>query len=180
MAPRATVYKAQLQIADMDRHYYADHPLTIACHPSETEERLMVRVLAFALNASEYLTFGKGLSDDDEPDLWAKDLTGIIELWIELGQPEEKAILRACGRSAKVIVYAHVANAAAWWAGVEGKLSRAKNLAVYAIAPESKAALGALAARSMDLQCTVQDGDVWIRTSTESVQVALTTLRAPN
>ena len=180
MAPRATVYKAQLQIADMDRHYYADHALTIACHPSETEERLMLRVLAFALNAREELLFGKGLSDDDEPDLWAKDLTGVIELWIELGQPEEKAILKACGRSKQVAVYAHNANAAAWYASIEGKISRAKNLTIVAVAPESKAALGALAARSMDLQCTIQDGDVWIRTAKESVQIALTTLRAPN
>jgi uncharacterized protein YaeQ len=139
----------------------------------------MLRVLAFALHAREELTFGKGVSDEDEPDLWAKDLTGVIELWIELGQPEEKAILRACGRSNQVVVYAYSGNATAWYSSIENKIARAKNLAVYAVSAETKAALGALAARSMDLQCTIQDGDIWIRTAKDSVQVALTTLRAP-
>jgi len=99
MAIKSTIYKATLQVADMDRHYYADHALTIARHPSETDERMMMRCLAFALNAGEALAFGKGLSDADEPDLWQRDLTGAIQLWIEVGQPDEKRILRACGRA---------------------------------------------------------------------------------
>lgn len=178
MAPRATVYKAQLNVTDIDRNYYADHALTIACHPSETEERLMLRVLAFALNAQEGLAFGKGISEEDEPDLWAKDLTGRVLTWIEIGHPDERAILRACGKSDEVIVYATNANAAQWWSGLEHKLARAKNLRVVAVSPESREALGQLAARSMDLAVTIQDGDVWVRTPKDSVQVALTELRA--
>ena len=100
MALKSTIYKAALSVSDMDRGYYADHTLTIACHPSETAERMMVRALAFALNAHEYLTFGKGLSDVEEPDLWEKDLTGAIAHWIEAGQPDDKRILKACGRAA--------------------------------------------------------------------------------
>ena len=106
MALKSTIFKASLSISDMDRNYYADHALTIACHPSETAERMMVRVLAFALNAHEYLGFGKGISDVDEPDLWQKDLTGAIDHWIEAGQPDEKRILKACGRAVRVSIYA--------------------------------------------------------------------------
>jgi uncharacterized protein YaeQ len=177
MAPRATVYKAQLQVTDIDRNYYADHALTLACHPSETEERLMMRVLAFALHACDGLTFGKGVSEESEPDLWERDLTGHVVTWIELGQPDDRAILRACGKADQVVVYAYANGAANWWSTVEHKVTRAKNLAVYAIAPETREALGRLAARSMDLQVTIQDGDIWLRTPTDSVQVARTALR---
>src|SRR5471032_971236 len=99
MALKSTIYKANLQVADMDRHYYADHALTIACHPSETPERMMVRVLAYALNAHERLGFGKGLSDVEDPDLSLKDLTGRVQLWIEVGLPDDKTVLKACGRA---------------------------------------------------------------------------------
>src|SRR5678816_1520267 len=107
MALKATIFKAELSIADVDRGYYADHALTIARHPSETDGRMMVRLLAFALNAHERLEFGKGLSDTDEPDLWQKSLTGAIEHWIEVGQPDDKRLLRACGRADRVTVYAY-------------------------------------------------------------------------
>src|SRR6201986_4799618 len=107
MALKSTIYKAGLQVADIGRNYYADHALTIACHPSETPEPMMVRVLAFALNAHERLGFGRGLSDVDDPDLSLKDLTGQVELWVEVGQPDEKAVLKACGRAAQVKIYAY-------------------------------------------------------------------------
>src|SRR5688572_33449862 len=99
MATGSTIYRADLSIADMDRNYYADHSLTVARHPSETEERLMVRLLAFAVFAAADLEFGRGLSTDDEPDLWRRDLTGLVELWIEVGLPEEKWLRKACGRA---------------------------------------------------------------------------------
>ena len=114
MALKATIFKADLQIADMDRNYYQDHALTLARHPSETDERMMVRLLAFAIHADEALTFTKGLFDTEEPDLWQKDLTGAIQLWIEVGQPDEKRILKACGRSEQVIVYSYGATSHIW------------------------------------------------------------------
>jgi len=181
MALKSTIYKAGLQVADMDRHYYADHPLTIACHPSETPERMMVRVLAFALNAHERLAFGKGLSDVDDPDLSLSDLTGQIELWIEIGQPDEKAILKACSRAGQVKVYAFGTSTPIWWKGLETKLTRARNLSVYAVAPETAEALGRMVERTMQLQCTVQDGEVWIRDDaegSEGVQVQITALKS--
>ena len=116
MAPNATVYKAELQVTDMDRHYYASHDLILAQHPSETAERLMARLLAFALFADERLMFGRGLSDEDEPALWQRDYTGDIERWIELGQPDESRLRKACGRAQQVVVVnygGHVAEV--WW-----------------------------------------------------------------
>ncbi|MCA1325045.1 YaeQ family protein [Herbaspirillum sp. alder98] len=162
MALKSTIYKAELQISDMDRHYYQSHPLTIARHPSETDERMMIRVLAFALNASETLGFGKGLSDTDEPDLWQKDLTGAIDLWIEVGQPDDRAILKACGRSERVIVYSYSSVSNIWWNQTGSRVERAKNLRVVNIDADASQALAALAQRSMQLQCTIQDGQIWL------------------
>ena len=99
MSPKSTVMKVELQVSDMDRHYYASHALTLAQHPSETDLRLLVRLLAFALYADERLEFGRGLSDEDEPTLWRRDYTGAVEQWIELGQPDESRLRRAAGRA---------------------------------------------------------------------------------
>jgi uncharacterized protein YaeQ len=177
MALKSTIYKADLQISDMDRHYYANHALTIARHPSETDERMMMRVLAFAIHAHEYLSFGKGLSADDEPDLWQKDLTGAIDLWIEVGQPDDRSILKACGRAAKVVVYAYSPTTHIWWGQTGSRIERAKNLSVIQVSAESSAALTALAERSMQLQCTIQDGQIWMTCGETSVEVGLTVLQ---
>lgn len=175
MALKATIYKAQLQIADMDRHYYADHALTVARHPSETDERMMVRLLAFARHADEALAFGRGVSTEDEPDLWRKDLTGAIELWVQLGQPDEKAIRRACGRAREVVVYTYSGHGAQlWWDQIADRLASLDNLTVIDVPPAAVQALGALASKSMTLSATLQDGLVWMASPEESVEVTLT------
>jgi uncharacterized protein YaeQ len=180
MALNATIFKADLQIADMDRHYYQSHGLTIARHPSETDERMMVRVLAFARHAHEALTFAKGLSDTDEPDIWRKDLTGAIELWVEVGQPEEKRILKACGRADQVVLYTYGGHGATiWWNQIASKLARLKNLTVISLASATTQALAELAQRSMQLQCTIQDGDIWLGGNEGTVQVEMSTLMSP-
>lgn len=178
MALKATICKAGLHIADMDRHYYGDHALTIARHPSETDERMMVRVLAFALNAHEHLAFGKGLSETEEPDLWQKDLTGAIEHWIEVGQPDEKRLLRAAGRADRVSVYAYGNRADVWWKNVADRLARARNLAVWRIPGDAVAALEKLADRTMQLQCTVQEGQLYFSNAKETVTIELSALKA--
>ena len=161
MALRSVVYKAVLQVADMDRGYYAEHPLVIARHPSEIDERMMVRVLAFALNADEDLAFGRGLSTDDEPDLWRKDLTGAVDLWVEVGLPDEKWLRKACARAAQVVLYAYGRTADAWWRQNEDKL--AGQLAPLQVgAFDDTAALARLAERNMQLQCNVQEGQAWM------------------
>lgn len=177
MALKATICKAALQVSDMDRNYYAEHALTVARHPSETDARMMVRLLAFALNAHERLEFCKGLSDTDEPDLWQKDLTGALEHWIEVGQPDDKRMLRACGRSGRVTVYAYGNRPELWWKPLAGKLERAKNLAVWRIPSAAVQALEKLANRNMQLQCTVQDGQVYFSDAGETVQIELERLK---
>ncbi|MBZ0330428.1 YaeQ family protein [Halomonas sp. ANAO-440] len=174
MASKATIHKAQLQIADMDRHYYADHSLTVARHPSETDERMMVRLLAFSRHATESLAFGRGLSTDDEPDLWVKDLTGAVEHWIQLGQPDEKDIRKACGRARQVTLYTYSGHGAAlWWEQHHTKLAALPNLSVIDVDTASVQALAGLAARSMSLNCTIQDGMLWLASPEQSVEVTL-------
>lgn len=179
MALKATIFKAELQIADMDRNYYHDHMLTIARHPSETDERMMVRVLAFALHAHEALAFGKGLSADDEPDLWQKDLTGAIDTWIDVGLPDEKRVRKACGRAKQVYIYNYGGRVAdMWWNQSRDKLERVKNLGVVNLPPDTSLAMAKLAQRNMQLQCTVQEGQIWVSDKDNSVQVALMTVKS--
>jgi uncharacterized protein YaeQ len=179
MALKSTIFKADLQIADMDRHYYGTHALTIARHPSETDERMMMRILAFALHADEALVFGKGLSADDEPDLWRKDLTGAIDLWIEVGQPDEKRIMKACGRANRVVIYSYSNMSNIWWNQIANKVDRAKNLSVFNLPSATSHTLEKLAQRNMQVQCTIQDAQAWINGDGESILMDLKTLKEP-
>ena len=172
MALKSTVFRAELQVSDLDRHYYAAHALTLARHPSETDERMMVRLLAFALFAGERLEFGRGLSTEDEPALWRKDLTGAVELWIEVGLPDERALRRACGRAERVAVLCYGGRGAdLWWAQNRDRLERLRNLAVMLLPAPATQALAALARRRMGLQCTIQDGQAWLTEGERTVHV---------
>ncbi|MCG7200753.1 YaeQ family protein [Marinobacter pelagius] len=180
MALKATVFKATLNIADMDRHYYADHHLTLARHPSETDERMMVRLLAFVLNADEHLEFTRGLSTDDEPELWRKSLSGEIELWIELGLPDESRLRKACNRAQKVVLYTYGGRAVSlWWDKHHNKLARFNNLTVINLPQEGTEALAGLAERTMNLQCTIQDGEVGIGDANTLVNLSPSRLQPP-
>ncbi|MGV7209954.1 YaeQ family protein [Oxalobacteraceae bacterium A2-2] len=178
MALKATIYKAELSIADMDRNYYDTANLTLARHPSETDERMMVRLLAYAIHAHEQLTFTKGLFDVDEPDLWQMDLTGAIQLWIEVGQPDEKKILKGAGRSEHVVVYSYSATSHIWWKQLANKVERCRNLTVVDLPAEATEALGRMAERTMQLQCTIQDGQIWLTNGSETVEISRTTLKS--
>ncbi|WP_377701112.1 YaeQ family protein [Pseudoduganella sp. UC29_71] len=177
MALKATIYKAELSIADMDRNYYDTHTLTLARHPSETDERMMVRLLAFAIHAHEHLTFTKGLFDTDEPDLWQKDLTGAIQLWIEVGQPDDKKLLKGAGRSEQVVVYSYNATSHIWWKALANKVERAKNLTVINLQSEATEQLAKMAQRTMQLQCTIQDGQIWLTDGTDTVLIERETFK---
>ncbi len=184
MALKSTIYKAQLSVADMDRGVYADHALTLALHPSETEERLMVRLLAFALFAPKddhrgALQFARGLSDTDEPDLWQHDLSGVLVQWIEVGLPDERRMLKAAARAEAATFIAYAASTPVWWAGVKNKLTRSERLAVWQLPAEQSLALAALAQRSMQLQISVQDATVWCHGADASVELALQPLLSP-
>jgi uncharacterized protein YaeQ len=179
MALKSTIYKIDLNIADMDRQYYAQHSLTLAKHPSETDERVMVRLIAFTLYANEALIFGKGLSDDDEPDLWQKDLTGAIELWMDVGLPTEKDIRKACGRSRQVVVMLYGGRIADMWWDQNGKgLLKLNNLTVINL-PETQA-LARLAARSINLSCSIQDSEILVSHDGGSVDITPAILKKPS
>ena len=178
MALKATIYKANLQIADMDRNVSVDHAVTIARHPSETDERMMVRLLALALNlpadtADGTLELAKDLWENDEPALWHKDLTGEVRHWVEVGQPDDKRLLRAAGRARRVSVYSYAASTPIWWAGIANKLARASNIAAWQIDATQSLALATLAQRSMQLQLTVQDGTAWLGDGQQSIEITL-------
>jgi uncharacterized protein YaeQ len=162
MALKATIYKAELNIADMDRNYYQEHALTIARHPSETDERVMIRLLAFALHADPALAYGKDLFDT----------------WIEVGQPEERRLMKASGRAEHVIVYSYSAVSHIWFKGIAKQIDRARNISIVNISAETSAALERMAKRNMQLQCTIQDGQVWLTDGTDTVQVERETLLA--
>jgi uncharacterized protein YaeQ len=176
MALKSTIYKAELQLADIDRNHYDSYTLTLARHPSETESRLMLRLLAFALHADPALKFGRGISDTDEPDLWRHDLTGALQHWIELGLPDERRISRAAGRVPQVDVFTY-GPSGPWWAGVKNKLERLKNVRVRHIADDELSALAALAERSLRLHVTVQDDEVLVSSERGSARIMLETIK---
>jgi uncharacterized protein YaeQ len=179
MALKSTIFKVELSVADIDRGYYRDHSLTLARHPSETDERMMMRVLAFALHAGDVLEFGRGLSAEDEPDLVGRDLTGAIETWIEVGLPDEREVRKACGRSREVHVLAYGGRAVdLWWEGVRDTLQRQERLSVTDVPVGTSRALAALADRTMRLQVTIQEGDALVTDGSSSVRVELRTLKA--
>ena len=168
MATKATIFKSILNIANMDSHYYNDHNLTIAQHPSETDLRLMIRIVAFILNASEDLMLCKGIEEDNEPDLWEKDYGDDIKLWIDLGQPDEKRIKKACGRAEKVIIYTYQEGMAdAWFKSMEKVIKRFKNLSVVHLNIDGD--IEVLAQRGMNLQCNITDGELTLISDDKSV-----------
>ena len=172
MAIKATIFRVELNIADIDRNYFHDHKLTIARHPSENDVRMMARLVAFILNAHEELKFTQGVSADDEPDLWRKDLTGNIEVWIEIGQPDVKQVRKACGRAKEVYIYAYSGNSAnAWWKKIHPDIARFKNLSVISLPPEGIQEMAELAQRTMDFPCTIQEGEIWVSCKDKTLKI---------
>ena len=178
MALKATIHKATVQVSDLDRNLYTDHSLTLARHPSETDERMVMRLLAYVLNAPPNndlgtLDFGKDMWDPDEPCLWQIDHTGLIEHWIDIGQPDEKRVAKACGRAKRVTIYSFSGATASWWSSVSAKLSRFDRLTVWQLPPDQAEQLGTLADRSMEIQITLQEGNLWVEGNGKSVELTL-------
>lgn len=172
MSPKSTVVKVELQVSDMDRHYYASHALTLAQHPSETDLRLLVRLLAFALHADERLEFGRGLGDEDEPALWRRDYTGAIEQWIELGQPDESRLRKAAGRAAQVIVVGYGGQASElWWTRNASALARIRGLVVIELDPRELDDALPLLTRGARLTAMIQDGELQLMDAERSVSL---------
>ncbi|MDL2283722.1 YaeQ family protein [Oxalobacter sp. OttesenSCG-928-P03] len=173
MALAATIFKAEVDISDIDRHHYRHYALTLARHPSETSERMMVRLLAFLHHADEQLKFTRGLSETSEPDLWLKDMTGQTQLWVETGMPESRRLTQASGRAGKVVVYAYGRNAPQWWKQTEKAVARRDNLVVYILPLSVTRALSEMAARSMRLVCSIQDGQLYLTNDDHTLHIDL-------
>ena len=173
MAQNATIYKVELSVSDMDRHYYETHKLTVAKHPSETDERLMVRIIAFALNAHENLEMTKGISTDDEPDIWQKSLSGELDVWVSLGLPSENVVRQSCSKAERVIVYPYGGRTAeVWWDKIKSSALRFDNLQVIRLPEEATGALTKMANRTMKLQINIQEGDVMVSAGDDIVYVS--------
>jgi len=171
MALKATIYKANISLADMDREYYDTINLTIAQHPSETDQRMMVRLIAFILNAHQDLQFGKGLSDEDEAVIWQIDYSSVISLWIELGQIDSKRIKKACSRSKAVKLYCYGSSVETWWSQNQSKIAQFEQLTVEQFSQETTKALEKLVSRSMEFQCSIQDGQLWLSAGDETLLI---------
>ena len=172
MALKATIFKVELAVADMDRNVYENFTLTLARHPSENDVRMMVRLLAFMRYADVALAFGKGLSTDEEPDLWRKDLTGAIDQWIVVGQPDERWLRKASGRASEVVVFSFGDRVAEiWWEQNRAVLEKLPNLTVFRISADDAQALATLANRTMSLQCTIQDGEMLVSGEARAVRL---------
>ncbi len=183
MALKATIYKATLQLSDMDRHVYDAPSVTIARHPSEADERMMIRVLALAMGwpadtREGTLELAKDMWEPDEPALWHKNFSDEILHWVEVGQPDDKRLMKASGRARAVSVWAFQSSTPIWWDGLVNKVSRAQNLTVWQLPTEQSQALSALAQRSMQLQVTVQDGTVWVNDGTHNIELTPQALRS--
>ncbi len=177
MATKATILKANIQLSDMDRNYYDTLQLTLAQHPSENEQRLMVRLVAFILNANEELKFGKGVSDEDEAALWQINYSDEIELWIELGQIEPKRLKKACNKAQKVKLYCYGSSADTWWQQNKNAVAQFNNLTIEQFSPQTCEALIPLMSRSMEFQCSIQDGQLWLTSGEETLLIETTKIK---
>ena len=177
MALKSTINKATVHLSDMDRNYYDTIQLTIAQHPSETDRRMMIRLIAYVLNASENLQFGKGVSDEDEAAIWRINYSEVIELWIELGQLDDKRLKKACNRAQEVKLYCYGSSVDTWWQQSKSKLNQFSKLSIESFSEETAQALELLADRSMEFQISIQDAQVWLTSGEQSLLIELTKLK---
>lgn len=178
MALKATIYKANIELADMDRNYYDSLQLTLAQHPSETDQRLMVRLISYILNAHADLQFGKGVSDEDEAAIWQINYSDEIALWIELGQLDEKRLKKACNKSAEVKLYCYGSSVETWWAQSQNALNKLPKLSIEQFSMSTTDSLVKLLSRTMEFQCSIQDGQLWLSYGDESLLIETNTLKS--
>jgi len=171
MALKASIYKVNIELANMDQHYYDSLQLTIARHPSETEQRLMVRIVSFILNAHPNLKFGKGISNEDEAAIWQINYSGEIELWIELGQIEEKRLKKACNKAKEVKLYCYGSSTEIWWSETKKVLNKFDSLTVEKFNQSTINSLIKLISKTMEFQCSIEDGQLWLTSGNETILI---------
>ena len=173
MAEKATVCKANITLSDMDRHYYGDLSLTIAQHPSETAERMMVRLLSFCYRAADNLTFTRGLSSVDEPDIWLKSDDGRILEWIEVGQPATYRLKKAQGVARQVLVFAYGRGIDIWWKNNTAAVQALSKVKVYYFDAAELQDLTKLAAKTMNLTISITEAIAYISSAEHNISVSL-------
>jgi uncharacterized protein YaeQ len=178
MALKATVYKAQIAVANLNLHHYSDYSLTLAKHPSETDLRFLIRVLTFGLLSQEDLQFTKGLSTDAEPDMWKINHDGSIEHWVELGLPDERRIRQICGKAHNVSIFTyHGKQAEQWFETIARKLDRFDHLSIIHFNFEDPQILEKFVNKGMKLSLTIEDNEIWLATESDRTCIHFKTVK---
>lgn len=177
MALKPTIFKVQLQLADSDRHHYQDYALTMAQHPSETLERMLVRLLAFALHASDQLEFTKGISTSDEPDLWAHSDDGVLQLWVEVGQPKPDRIKKALTIAKQVALYTFAKTCDTWWSIEGANIPLSDRLIVRKLPWASLQQLAANVGRNIQWHVSIAGGEVYVDDGKQTLTISPQNLR---
>ncbi len=175
MALKPTIYKLKIALTDLDRNYYNTLNLTIAQHPSETLERMMARILAFCINAQESLSFTKGLSSAEEPDLWAHTLDGRVALWIDVGEPAVDRIKKATRIAQTVKVYSFNSKSDVWWIQEQEKFKQL-TASIFQFQWKDIQTLAKLAQRTMDISVTITENSAYIATESGECEVGWVSL----
>ncbi|MGB1239673.1 MAG: YaeQ family protein [Pseudomonadales bacterium] len=173
MAIKPTLYKTELQLVDTDRNIYDSCKFTLAQHPSETQERMMVRLLAYALNYHADLEFTKGLSSQDEPDLWQISPSGEIENWIEVGQASAERMRKGISRSPQVKLYAYGSESDVWWGKAQGSFESLPHIEVWQFDSQQTRQLNELVERKMQLTLTISGGDLLLSDDQQSIELSV-------
>ena len=176
MAIKPTIYKMKISLSDFNRDYYGSLNLTLAKHPSETMERMMVRVLAFCLNAEEELSFTKGLSSIDEPDIWLKTIDGQISCWIEVVEPSVERIKKSTRLADKVKVYCFNSKSDVWWKQSQDKINLLAAF-VFEFEWESVQRLSRFVTRTMDLSISISEDSLYVVTEQGECELTLKALK---
>ncbi len=171
MALKSTIYKVNVELANMDQHYYDSLQLTIARHPSETEQRLIIRIICYILNAHPDLKFGKGISNEEEATIWQINYSNEIDLWIELGQLDEKRLKKACNKAKKVKLYCYGTSTDIWWSQIKSKVNKLDYLSVEKFDHSITDSLIKLISKTMEFQCSIQDGQLWLSSENETLLI---------
>ena len=171
MALKPTIYKAQIELADSDRNCFESLSLTLAKHPSETLERMVVRLLAYCLSCTRGLEFTKGISTADEPDLWVHSDNGEIQNWIEVGHPETPRLRKACGRARQVTVYAFAKSTPTWWRLNSEAINALTHLQVWQLDWAEVQAAANLIERTVQLNASIVGGIIYLDNGSASTSV---------
>ncbi|MGV3707544.1 MAG: YaeQ family protein [Gemmatimonas sp.] len=181
MALTATIYNFEIELANVDRQTYESLSLRVACHPSETPEFLLTRVLAYCLEYEEGIAFSKGgLSDPDEPPITVRDLTGALKVWIEIGTPDANRLHKASKASPRVVVYLHKEPGVILRTWASSSIHRADKLELYAMDRELLSELVPKLDRRTKFSLSVTDGALYVDLGGKSYSGTVERLTLPS